>query len=132
VSADVVLDASAAAKWVRNEPGSQEARAILERHMLGELHAWMPEQCAAELLAVVRRDKGPEAIARTWQLLQESGVTIVPLSFDLVAEAARQCELSGCSFYDALAPALSGLVDGTLVSADVRAHSAFPGVLLLG
>jgi predicted nucleic acid-binding protein len=51
---------------------------------------------------------------------------------EVVREAAVQCELLGCSFYDALAPALAVLLGATLVSADARAHSRFPGVRLIG
>jgi hypothetical protein len=49
----------------------------------------------------------------------------------VVREAARQCDLLGCSFYDALAPACASLLDATLASADVRAHGAYPGVELV-
>jgi hypothetical protein len=49
----------------------------------------------------------------------------------VIAEAARQCDALGCSFYDALAPACAVLLDATLASADARAHGAFPGVHLI-
>jgi hypothetical protein len=48
-------------KWVRSESGSARALALLQDHLDGELRLWMLEQCAAELLAVVRRDKGAGA-----------------------------------------------------------------------
>jgi len=129
---EVVLDASVAVKWTRDEPGSDEARRLLEDHLLGNVDLWMPEQSLAELLAVVMRDKGPGAISPTWQLVHDAGISMAPLGPDLVEEAARQCDSLGCAFYDALAPALSVLLGGTLYSADARAHGRFPGVQLLG
>jgi len=131
VSDDVVLDASVAVKWVRDEPASAEALQLLEEHVLGNIHLWMPEQCVAELLAVTRRDKGPGPVADTWRLTRDAGLSIAPLSDDLVAEAARQCDLLSCTFYDALAPALAALLDARLCSADAGAHGAVEGVRLL-
>ena len=61
----------------------------------------------------------------------EAGVDVVPLTDEVVREAAAQCGALGCSFYDALAPACAVLLGATLVSADARAHSAFPGVRLI-
>jgi predicted nucleic acid-binding protein len=132
MSREVVFDASAAVKWVRAETGSGQAMGMLQAHMDGELRIWMPENCVTELLGVVARQRGPGAAERTWTTLEESGVSRVSLSAELVAECARQCESLGCSFYDALAPGLAVLVGGTLVSADSRAHRAFPGVHLIG
>lgn len=128
----VVFDASAAVKWARAETGSEQATAMLQAHMDGELRIWMPENCVTELLGVVARQRGLGAVERTWATLEESGVSRVSLSTELVAECARQCEALGCSFNDALAPGLAVLVGGTLVSADARAHEAFPGVHLIG
>ena len=54
------------------------------------------------------------------------------LSPELVGEAARQCALLGCTFYDALAPALAVLIGGELISADRCAHGAFEHVRILG
>jgi predicted nucleic acid-binding protein len=132
VSGDVVLDASVAVKWIREEPGSAAARDLLRRHVLGELRIWMPEQCVAELLAVVRRTLGPTLAVETWRQLRRARLAVAPLNDGLVERAARICAKTGCAFYDALAPALAETLGSGLVSADRRAHSEWPGVELLG
>jgi predicted nucleic acid-binding protein len=48
-----------------------------------------------------------------------------------VREALVQCRVLGCTFYDALAPALATIHGATLSSADRRAHGGFEGVVLL-
>jgi predicted nucleic acid-binding protein len=55
----------------------------------------------------------------------------VPLSDRVVREALVQCRVLGCTFYDALAPALATIHGATLSSADRRAHGGFEGVVLL-
>lgn len=127
-----MLDASVAVKWMRQEPGSVEARELLRRHVLGELRMWMPEQCVAELLAVTRRTAGPDLVADTWLRLRRARIAIAPLNDELVERAAAVCARTGCAFYDALAPALAEMLGAPLVSADRRAHGGWPGVALLG
>jgi predicted nucleic acid-binding protein len=80
------------------------------------------------VLSVVQRELGNSAIVEGWEHLQDSGITIVPLTDDVIREAARQCDLLGCSFYDSLAPACASLLDATFASADTRAHGGYPGV----
>jgi predicted nucleic acid-binding protein len=129
---DVVLDASVAVKWMREELGSAAARDLLRRHVLGELRIWMPEQCVAELLAVVRRTHGPALVVETWRQLRRAKLAVAPLNDDLVERAGRICAQTGCAFYDALAPALAETLESGLVSADRRAHGHWPGVEILG
>ncbi|MHB1340439.1 MAG: PIN domain-containing protein [Coriobacteriia bacterium] len=54
--------------------------------------------------------------------MQDAGITILPLTDEVVHEAAHQAEALGCSLFDALAPACAVLLGATLVSADARAH----------
>lgn len=132
MSAEFVLDASVAVKWIRSEAGSVEARELLRRHVLGELRIWMPEQCVAELLAVTTRTAGPQPAGEMWRRVRESKIAVAPLHDDLVERAVSVCARTGCTFYDALAPSLSELLGVRLVSADRRAHGDWPGVLMLG
>ena len=128
----LVLDASVGVKWFRDEEGSAEARQLLgdQRESNVMLHA--PAHFAVEVLSVVNRSFGSAAIISAGELLVLSGIEFHSLTPEVVGEAARQCVLLGCSFYDALAPALAVLLGGELCSADRRAHEAFAGVRLLG
>jgi len=127
----LVFDASAAVKWFRDEVGSDLARGLLLADAAID-GVWMPDNCVHEVLAVVRRCAGWGAMAAAWRAMAEAGVTIVHADESLVAEAARVGMELGCTYYDALAPAVAGMVGATLVSADSRAHVAVPGVLLIG
>jgi len=62
----------------------------------------------------------------------QAGIAVIPLTDEVVREAARQCSVLGCTFYDALAPACATLLSATLVSADAKAHGRYPGVRLIG
>ena len=81
---------------------------------------------------MVGRLFGPAAIIPAWDAIMLSELHIHALSPELVGEAARQCALLGCTFCDALAPALAVLLGGELVSADRCAHGGFGHVRLLG
>jgi len=58
-------------------------------------------------------------------------LTVIGLDDEVAAAAFEQCRILGCSFYDALAPALAVLLGATLYSADKRAHDRYPGVVVL-
>jgi len=128
----VVLDASVGVKWFRDEVGSAQAHAILREHADGLIALHAAEHFTVETLAVVNRLFGPAAIIPAWDAIMLVDVETHPLTSELVGEAARQCALLGCTFYDALAPALAVLLGGELVSADMRAHGAFERVRILG
>lgn len=121
----VVLDASVGVKWFREEHGSVQARELLHQHAEGTLALHVAEHFVTELLAVVHRQFSVKEIIPAWEAIALAQIEIHPLSDELVGEAARQCALLGCTFYDALAPALAVLLGGELVSADRRAHSRF-------
>jgi predicted nucleic acid-binding protein len=128
-----VLDASVGVKWFRTERGSDDAREFLLGATQGCLRVAVPTHFAHEVLSVVeRRDHLPARVEEAWDIIVESGVDIVPLTDEVVREAAAQCERLGCSFYDVLAPAVASLLDATLVSADAKAHGAYPRVELIG
>jgi predicted nucleic acid-binding protein len=127
-----VLDASVGVKWFRAERHSLEAREFLRAATDGSARVAVPTHFVHEVLSVIeRRDHVPARVLEAWDIVAESGVDIVPLTDEVVREAVVQCDALGCSFYDALAPAVASLLGATLVSADVRAHAAYPGVELL-
>ena len=127
-----VLDASVGVKWFKDEAGSVLASSLYRRAVEGELQLAAPTHFVHEVLSTVKREMGPRAIIEGWEYMQASGITIVPLTDEVIAEVAVQCEALGCSFYDSLAPACASLLGATLASADGRAHGAYPGVLLIG
>jgi predicted nucleic acid-binding protein len=126
-----VLDASVGVKWFRHERGSLTALQLQRRSVLGEVSLAAPTHFVHEVLATVKRERRADAVLDAWERIKASGITIVPLTDAVVVEAARQCDVLGCSFYEALAPACAVLLEATLASADARAHGAFPGVLLI-
>ncbi len=127
-----VLDASVGVKWFREEWGSAAARALQRQSAQGEIQLAAPTHFVHEVLATVKREKRAGAVLAAWEVIKASGVTIVPLSDEVIVEAVRQCEALGCSFHDSLAPACASLLGATLASADERAHGAYPDVLLIG
>jgi predicted nucleic acid-binding protein len=128
-----VLDASVGVKWFRTERGSEDAREFLLGATQGSLRVAVPTHFVHEVLSVIeRRDHLPARVVEAWDIISDSGVDIVPLTEEVVCEAAAQCGLLGCSFYDALAPAVASLLGATLVSADFKAHALYPGVELIG
>lgn len=127
----VVLDASVGVKWFKLEASREAALALLGRAAAGEIALAAPTHFVHEVLSVVRRHYSAGDVVPAWRVIQASGLTIIPLTGEVIAEAAVQCEALGCSFYDALAPACAVLLGATLASADARAHGAFPNVLLI-
>jgi predicted nucleic acid-binding protein len=128
----VILDASVGVKWFKDEAGSGAARDLYLQAVSGAVRLAAPTHFAHEVLSVVKREMGPRAIVEGWKHIQDSGIAIIPLTSEVVTEAAVQCEALGCSFYDALSPACAALLGAELASADARAHGAYPDVLLIG
>lgn len=128
----LVLDASVGVKWFRGETGQAVALDILRRSEDGRAKVAVPTHFVHEVLSVVERRTDTLAIVPAWEIMTASGVDVVPLTDEVVREAAFQCEALGCSFYDSLAPAVASLLGATLVSADARAHGGYPGVQLIG
>ncbi|MDO9557684.1 MAG: type II toxin-antitoxin system VapC family toxin [Coriobacteriia bacterium] len=127
----VVLDASVGVKWFKPEAGRASALRLVERAITGEIALAAPTHFVHEVLSVVRRHYSAEDIMPAWECIAAAGVLIVPLNTEVIREAAVQCDALGCSFYDALAPACASLLGATFASADVKAHGAYPDVLLI-
>lgn len=127
-----VLDASAGVKWFRNEPGSEEARALLAEHIAGRVVIAVDTLFAYEVLRAASRDHRPADAVRIWHDLERLELVTVPLGDELVRAAVNARESLGCALYDAFAAGLAKLLDAPLYSADARAHGAHPGVRLVG
>ena len=126
----LVFDASAATKWFEaDEVSADESLGYL---MDEDSRVWIPDNCAHEVVNGVFRRVDAVSAARAWTWMREAGVTIACADESLVVEALLVAEQLGCDYYDALAPALARMLDGTLISADRRAHATFPDVVLLG
>jgi len=128
----VVLDASVGVKWFRDEDGSSEANLLLAAHREGSIDLHVSEHFVVETLSVINRSFGPSAVIPAEDALMMAEIAVHPLTPEVVGEAARQCALLGCTFYDALAPALAILLGAEFWSADRRAHGAVPDVHLIG
>ena len=127
----IVVDASVGVKWFRAEPGSAEALELLLSHGRGEVELVVPSLFVYEVVAVATRTM-PAADARAfWDRFMSWRVQVVEVGAALVHEALTVSQRLGCSFYDALAPALASRLDAQLYSADRRAHAEWPKVVLL-
>lgn len=128
----VVLDSSVGVKWIKPETGRAEALALLEEHREGRIRIVVAALFLHEVVGVAVRHGGPAVGAYVWRSLRKADLTVVGLDDTVATAAFEQCTSLSCSFYDALAPAIAARSGATLVSADVRAHSGFDGVVLLG
>lgn len=127
-----VLDSSIGVKWIKLEPGRAEAIALLEEHREGGTRLVVTAHFVHEVLGVAVKHGGPQLGERVWAGLRNADLTVIGLDDTLVGDAFAQCRLLGCSFYDALAPALADRLQATLYSADACAHARFDGVVILG
>ncbi len=127
-----VLDASVGVKWFRSEQGSIEAIQLLASHVRGELVLAVDWLFMYEVLGVLARHRHPRGIEQAWDDLVAWELNVVALEADLVAAAVAQREVLSCSLYDAFSAGLASQLRAPLVSADARAHGAYPQVRLLG
>ena len=128
----LVLDASVGVKWIRDEPGSDDATALLSAHGRGEVQLVVPSIFVYEVLDVARRSRGIEAATALWESLADDDIAVAGPGVDLTRETLAMAGRLGCSVYDAAAPALAAHLGVMLVSADRRAHSRYHDVRLLG
>ena len=128
----VVIDASVGVKWFRNEAGTDEARDLLRQHAAGAVRLVVPMLFIYEVLDVARRHFGVEAARRVWRSLAADELVVSSPDAGLIELTIDTAEALGCTLYDAAAPALAEHLGCELVSADRRAHGAYPGVVLIG
>jgi predicted nucleic acid-binding protein len=127
----VVLDSSVGVKWIKPEQGRDAALSLLRQHRDGTLRLVVAAHFLHEVVAVAVRRGGPSLGRETWASLAAAELTTIGLDTRLAEAAFEQCELLGCTFYDALGPALAEQLGATLYSADARAHAGFAGVQLI-
>lgn len=127
----VVLDSSVGVKWIKPEPGRDEALSLLREHRDGTARVVVASHFVHEVVAVAVKRSGAPFGRTTWESLTAAELTTIGLDDRLAAAAFEQCVLLNCTFYDALAPALAEQLGGTLYSADARAHARFSGVQLI-
>jgi predicted nucleic acid-binding protein len=127
----VVLDSSVGVKWVKPEPGRAAALQLLEAHRDGGARIVVAAHFLHEVVGVAVRHGGPALGRAAWASLEGAELTAIGLDERLSSAAFDQCEALGCTFYDALAPALAHELGATLYSADARAHARFAGVQLI-
>ena len=127
-----VLDASVGVKWFRDEPGSEDARRLVEEHIAGTRTIVVDTLFGYEVLRAASRDAELSDAVRIWSDLARLELITVPLGEELVAAAAGARTSLGCTLYDAFSAGLATLLEAPLYSADVRVHGAHPGVRLIG
>ena len=127
----IVLDASVGVKWFRDEAGTDGALQLLRAHGRGDVELVVPSLFVYEVVAVATRTMSTEHADVFWERFVSWRVSVVEVGATLVHEALTVRGELGCSFYDAVAPALARELAARLCSADVRAHGAWPEVMLL-
>jgi predicted nucleic acid-binding protein len=128
----IVLDASVGVKWFRDEPGSLEARDLLLRHGRSEIELVVPSLFVYEVVGVATRALSCSGARDFWWRFVSWRIGGREVGGALLEEALLVREKFGCSFYDAVAPALAAEMGGQLCSAKRRAHGEWPDVQLLG
>ena len=127
----IVLDASVGVKWFRAEPGSADALDLLLSHGRGDIELVVSSLFVYEVVAVATRTMSAADAHAFWDRFMAWRVRVVEVGGELMHEALTVSARLGCSFYDALAPALAARLDAQLCSADRRAHGEWPEVVLV-
>ncbi|MBE0417840.1 MAG: type II toxin-antitoxin system VapC family toxin [Coriobacteriia bacterium] len=128
----VVLDASVGIKWFRDEPGSTEARALLQAHGAGEVRIAVPSLFVYEFAGVASRFLAPAEVRELWARFIDWRISVREVGDSLMRDAFDLRDRYGCALYDAVSPALAAQLGATLYSADHRAHGAMPDVAIIG
>jgi predicted nucleic acid-binding protein len=93
----VVLDASVGVKWFRREAGSDEARELVRAHLGGSTLLAVDTLFLYEVVSGATRGQRGCAMERIWSDLEAFGLAIVPPGVELMAAAAEQRQVLGCS-----------------------------------
>lgn len=131
----IIIDASAAIKWVVEEEGSEAAAALSQQELLAP--SLVMAECANALWANARRGEltAAEVIERI-QILFEAPVELVPLE-PLIEPAVELALKLDHPIYDCLYLALARQRSGLVVTADrrfmnaVQAHEEHAGLIRL-
>jgi predicted nucleic acid-binding protein len=127
----MVLDSSVGVKWVKTEPGSEEALDLLARHRDGAVTLVVADIFPIEVLDVTRRVHGRESAEALWERLEPGGPVIVPTDSAQISRIVALSRQLDCTLYDAAAPALAEVLGAQLVTADARAHRDYPGARII-
>lgn len=119
----IVPDASVAAKWFIDEPGSEAARRVLLELQERPSDFAVPELFFVEMLSVLSRTGASSDELKTYlAALEELGMHRVGQGRELLQRAAEVVRAFGLSAYDAVYAATADLLGGTWVTADEKAH----------
>lgn len=129
---EAVVDTTVAVRWFLEQNGHEDARALLDLHRAGQLEIVLPQDCLTELLSVLVKRKGHRLAATGLESLRENRIRVFRGDDALLDEALIASAEYGCAYYDAIPVAVARLLKAPLWSADRRAHSSVPGVVLVG
>lgn len=128
----LVLDASVGVKWFKDEPGSHEARELIDRLGSGQVALVVPAVFPHEVLDVARRRYGASHARHVWAQFDQAGLVVAGVDASLIDATLAVAERFGCTVYDAAAPALAARLGCAFVSADRRAHGRMKRARLIG
>ncbi len=134
-----MVDASAAAKWLVPEAGSDKAEALLVRWRQGEFDLLAPEIVLAEIASMTWKQvlRGLMAADAAMEVFHKFRRVSLPLTSidDLAGPALKLALQNGHSVYDGLYIALAQITGGSLITADQKLYNklapGFPDVCLL-
>lgn len=132
MSQSLVVDASVALKWVVNEPGSEQAAALLDELAAGAVALLAPEHLVGEVANGLGRRVAQHVL--TAEDARAALDAIARLDLTFVGGAGRwfRCLTAahdwGITPYDALYVLLARDFNAELITADERLHSAATGV----
>ena len=118
---------------MRTEAGSEEALALLRRHLDKEAAIAVDTLFFYEVVRTVSRyGTYPGLPERVWGDLKALELFEVALEDATIEAASKAQQRLGCSLYDAFPAGLADLLDVPLYSADARAHGKQPSVRIIG
>ncbi|MGB9707080.1 MAG: type II toxin-antitoxin system VapC family toxin, partial [Microgenomates group bacterium] len=120
----VVLDTSVVVKWFVEEKDSQKALNFLEEYRQGKLKLLAPQIVGLELANALFFGAGfkGKILEKALSAFYNLGITLVPLSEELVKESAVYSEKFKIAAYDALFIVVAEKEKCFLVTADKKHH----------
>jgi len=137
----LVIDASVIVKWIiPGEPWEEEAKALKNKIVLGQLEAYAPELIIYELTsaiskAVKNKVLEPKDGADALEAVGSIGINLVQISWQEASEIFKIAIASGLTTYDSAYLWLSKRLKTKLVTADEelkRKGEAITETILLG
>jgi predicted nucleic acid-binding protein len=103
----------------------------LDAHGRGDAELVVPSLFVYEVVSVASRVLSLEQAAAFWRRFMSWRISVVEVGATIIGGALVVQGEFGCSFYDAIAPAVARELGAQLCSADVRANGQWPDVMLL-